>query len=152
MFPFEIITYLVSNVMGIFSSVWKMKVANHARLEEAKLAALNERAKVAREIREYEDKGFKVTRRFMAISATVAVLILPMLSPFISMFSYLFADFPFPIIPITFGYTAIDPGFWPFVSDTEVTHWIKENTGILMTPWHTNMVSAIWGFYFGSSK
>lgn len=151
MFPFEIITFLVSNIMGGLISGWKLKTKANMRLEEAKLAALNARAKVAKEIREHDDKGFKITRRFIAISACFAILILPSISPLISMFAYLYAEFPYPIIPVTFGYTQLDPGLWPFTSDVNITKWYENYTGFLITPWHTHLISAIWGYYFGSS-
>lgn len=152
MFPFEIVTFLASTILGGITSIWKMKVQSNARLEEAKLAAMNDKARVTREIREHEDKGFKVTRRIIAISATFSVLVLPVVAPFISMMSYLYADYPFPHIGMTFGYTQLDPGLWPFTSDVELTKWFINEKGILITPWHTHLISAIWGYYFGASK
>jgi hypothetical protein len=150
--PFELITFLGSAILGAIKSMIMLRMKNKAQLAEAQMAALNARAKIRQEVREHDDKGFKWTRRFIAILIAVCVMALPILSPYISMYSYLFSDFPMPYLPITFGYTELVQGFWPFVADQETTKWVAFDSGLVITPFHTHMMSAVVGFYMGDSN
>jgi hypothetical protein len=150
--PFELITFLGSAILGAIKSMIMLKMKNKANLAEAQLLALNARAKIRQEVREHENKGFAFTRRFMVITAVMCIVALPIFAPLLSMYSYLFSDFPFPSIPVTFGYTELVQGFWPFLSDQDTTKWVTSENGILITPFHTHLIMSAWGFYLGDSN
>ena len=150
--PLELFTFLGSALLGGIKTIIMMKIKKNSQHKEAQLLALNARAKVQQTAREHDDKGFKITRRIIALTVVFCVILLPFLSPYVSMYSYLFADFPLPYIPITFGYTQLEPGLWPFTSDVDLTKWVIFDKGFVITPFHTHMMSAITGFYFGERQ
>jgi hypothetical protein len=152
MLPLEIFTFLGGTLIGGIKSIIMLKIKKGAQIREAELLAMNSRAQIRKEIREHGDDGFRITRRIIALTLTFCVILLPFVAPYLSMFSYLFADFPFPAIPVTFGYTQLDPGLWPFTSDVNLTKWVSFDTGFVITPFHTHMLSAISGFYFGERQ
>jgi hypothetical protein len=149
--PFELITFLGSAILGAIKSMIMLRMKSKSRIAEAQLQALNAQAKIRKEVREHDDKGFKFTRRFIAVTITLAVVALPILSPYLSMYSYLFSDFPLPYLPVTFGYTELSQGFWPFVADQDVTKWVVFDNGLIITPFHTNLMAAVVGFYMGDN-
>lgn len=152
MIPLELFTFLGSAVLGSIKSICLFKMKKNAQRKEAELQAMNARAKIQHEVRKHDDKGFKVTRRIIALTTVFCVIGLPFLSPYLSMISYMFFDFPLPYVPISFGYTQLDPGFWPFTSDVNLTKWVVFDKGFVITPFHTHMMSAITGFYFGERQ
>lgn len=150
MFTASLVIGIVSTVVGAIIKLIAMKMQGNKELREAELKALNAKAQVTKDAREYSNKGFQYTRRFIAIVTTICVMALPF-------FSVLWYQWMYPIDIVTgqsfpsvfFGYDTIDKGFWPFTSDTNVTHW-KEFKGIVITPWHTEMFAWIMGLYFGN--
>jgi len=149
MFTSSLVIGLVTTVLAWFAKLVTMKMQNSRALREAELKALNARATVTKDVREYENKGFQYTRRFIAIATTICVMVLPFAAVLWYQWMY-----PIDIIAgnmqpsIYFGYDVVDKGFWPFTSDTTTTHW-KEFNGIVITPWHTDMFGWIMGLYFG---
>lgn len=127
-----------------------MKMQGNKELREAELKALNAKAQVTKDAREYNNTGFQFTRRFIAIAVTVCVVVLPFLAPLWYQYTY-----PIDVInngmepAIHFGYNVIDKGFWPFTSDTTTTKWMEFN-GLVVTPWHTDMFAWVMGMYFGN--
>ena len=141
---------LVSTVVGGIFKLIASKMQWNKELREAELKALNAQAEVTKDAREYDNKGFQITRRFIAIATTLCVMVIPFAA--VLWYQYLFPldivlgqNFP----EIHFGYNVIDKGFWPFTSDTTTTHW-ESFKGIVITPWHTDMFSMIMGLYFGN--
>lgn len=127
-----------------------MKMQHSKELREAELKALNSRAQVTKEAREYDNRGFQITRRIIALTVTFFVIAVPFLAPMWYHYTY-----PIDVInaglepSVWFGYNVIDKGFWPFTSDATITEW-KEFKGIVITPWHTDTFSWIMGLYFGN--
>jgi len=150
MIPFELISFLGSAVIGGIMKIASMKSKAKAQTELATLQALNAKAKITKEAREYANEGFQITRRIIALAATFSIIVLPILASVIYPFW-----FPFEIdggIPITFGYTEAIGGFWPFTEPKDITKWTTVQSGILITPFHTHLMSAITGMYFGTKN
>jgi len=100
------------------------------------LQALNAKANIAKEAREYNNKGFQWTRRFIAIAAISAIIVWPKFAPLMD-------------IPVVVGWTEWNPGFL-FIPGKESTMWhVME--GLVITPLDTHLVSSIAGLYFGAS-
>lgn len=137
--PFELITLLgstvISGVLKIFAA--KSKAKNDKEL--AMVAMMGKQGQLYKEAREFDNKGFRFTRRIIAILCTISIVVLPIVLGAL-----------IPAMPIWFGYTEIDPGFWPFTSDVNVVEWVKMD-GIVITPFHTHIFSSIIGMYFGGS-
>jgi len=150
MFTSSLIIGLASTAMAWVAKLITMKMENTRELREAELKALNSRAVVTKEAREYSNKGFEFTRRFIAIDTTLCVMVVP----FAAILWYQWM-YPIDIVQgqaypsVIFGYEVIDKGFWPFTSDTTTTKW-ETFKGIVITPWHTEMFSWLMGMYFGN--
>lgn len=146
----SVVIAAVSTVVGAVFKLIAVRMDNNKQLEEAKLKALNAKATVTKDAREYENKGFQYTRRFIAILLATFVIAVPYLS-------VLWYQWMYPIDIVTgqaypsiyFGYEVIDKGFWPFTSDSTTTIW-KEFKGIVITQWHTEMFAWVMGLYFGN--
>lgn len=127
-----------------------IKMQGTKELREAELKALNAKATVTKDAREYSNKGFEFTRRFIAVATTLCVMV----APFAAVLWYQWM-YPVDAVtggavpPIIFGYDVVDKGFWPFTSDTTTTHW-ETFKGLVITPWHTDMFAWIMGMYFGN--
>ena len=140
MFPVELISMLVSTVLGGILSIMAQKSKDKA--EEQKM--LMQRAKFQSEqfdkARDVQDPFTKNTRRWIALIAVVSILVIPKLAPFID-----------PSMPIYVGYTeSVMQGWWIFASSTDITQW-KPLSGLVITPLDTHVVSSIIGLYFGGS-
>lgn len=149
MFTSSLLIGVVTTVLTWLAKLITMKMSNTRALREAELKALNARATVTKEAREYENKGFQYTRRFIAIATTLCVMVLP----FVAVLWYQWL-YPIDVImgdmqpEVYFGYNVVDTGFWPFTSDTVRTEW-EVFKGIFISPWHTDMFGWIMGMYFG---
>src|SRR5690554_5379630 len=77
MFTSSLIIGLASTAMAWVAKLITMKMENTRELREAELKALNSRAVVTKEAREYSNKGFEFTRRFIAIDTTLCVMVVP---------------------------------------------------------------------------
>lgn len=136
----------------VFSWVAKliaMKMQGNKELREAELKALNAKAQVTRAAREYDNRGFQFTRRFIAVCLTLCVVVLPFIVPVYYQYLY-----PIDVLhsgaqpSVWFGYNVVDVGFWPFTNDATTTTW-REFKGVVITPWHTDMFAWVMGMYFG---
>ena len=134
-------------ITGVFKLI-AMKLEASREQREAELKAMNAKAQITKDAREYNNRGFQITRRFIAIATTLCVMVVPFIAVLYGMFTYFPLDAA-PLPPVTFGYEVIDKGFWPFTSDATVTKW-QEFRGIVITPWHTEMFAWIMGMYFGN--
>src|SRR5690606_10954942 len=101
----------------------------HQMMMQALGAQIDER----REIRSIENPQFMWTRRFIAISAVLSVIVLPKV-----------AAVMWPLMPITVGWTEWSGGFCPFTSGQDVLTWHVAK-GLVLTPLDTHLVSPIAG-------
>ena len=140
MFPIELISMLVSTVLGGVLSIMAQKGKDKADEQKMLMQRAGFASKQADKARAVDDPFTKNTRRWIALICVVAILVLPKLAPFID-----------PSMPIYVGYTeAVMQGWWIFASSTDVTQW-KPMTGLVITPLDTHVVSSIVGLYFGGS-
>ncbi len=137
--PFELITMLGSGLMSGLMTLWSQsQKAKQAAFDRAitGLAAQSEATDLARR---YENTGFQVTRRIIALSAVFAVIIWPKIVPVL-----------FPDMTVIVGYTQWNPGFLFFTEGSEAVTW-QHMRGLVLTPLDTHLLSAIVGLYFGAS-
>jgi|TARA_R110000744_G_scaffold44832_2_gene99834 hypothetical protein len=140
MFPIELISMLVSTVLGGVLSIMAQKGKDKADEQKMLMQRANFDAKQKDKARDVQDSFTKNTRRWIALICVVAIIVLPKLAPFIDS-----------SMPIYVGYTeAVMQGWWIFASSTDVTQW-KPMTGLVITPLDTHVVSSIVGLYFGGS-
>lgn len=140
MIPIELISMLVSTVLGGVLSIMAQKGKDKADEQKMLMQRAGFASKQADKARAVDDPFTKNTRRWIALICVVAILVLPKLAPFID-----------PSMPIYVGYTeAVMQGWWIFASSTDITQW-KPMTGLVITPLDTHVVSSIVGLYFGGS-
>ena len=140
MFPIELISMLVSTVLGGVLSIMAQKGKDKADEQKMLMQRANFDAKQKDKARDVQDPFTKSTRRWIALICVVAIIVLPKLAPFIDS-----------SMPIYVGYTeAVMQGWWIFASSTDITQW-KPMTGLVITPLDTHVVSSIVGLYFGGS-
>lgn len=137
--PLELITMLGSGLLSGVMTLWgqsaKAKQDAFQRAIDG-LAAQSEATDLARR---YENKGFQVTRRIIALSAVFAVIVWPKL---VAVF--------WPDVGVTVGYTEWHPGFLFLTEGKETTTW-HTVSGLVLTPLDTHLLGAIVGLYFGAS-
>ena len=137
--PFELITMLGSGLMSGVMTLWSQsQKAKQAAFERA-ISGLAAKAKATDEARRYENNGFQITRRIIALAVVFAVIVWPKIVPVL-----------FPDMPVIVGYTTWNHGFMVFSSGSEVIKW-EALQGLVMTPLDTHIMSSIIGLYFGSS-
>lgn len=136
--PLELITMLGSGLLSGLLTIWgQSQKAKQDAFQRAidGLAAQSQATDLARR---YENKGFQVTRRIIALSAVGAVIVWPKV---VAVF--------WPEVPVTVGYTQWNPGFL-FFDGSEETKW-QAMKGLVLTPLDTHLLGAIVGLYFGAS-
>jgi len=140
MFPIELISMLVSTVLGGVLSIMAQKSKDKADEQKMLMQRAEFSSKQTDKARAVDDPFTKNTRRWIALICVVAILVLPKLAPFLN-----------PDMPIYVGYTeSVMQGWWIFASSTDITQW-KPMTGLVITPLDTHVVSSIVGLYFGGS-
>ena len=138
--PFEMITMLGSTVLGGVMSIWSQSIKAKQSEQKMLLARANKQAEIFKEAREYDNPGFQWTRRIIALSAVLAIVVFPKLLPLID-----------PEANIIVGYLEFKPGFL-FFEGKELLKWeVMSARGLVLTPLDTNLVSAIIGLYFSGS-
>ncbi len=140
MFPIELVSMLVSTVLGGVLSIMAQKSKDKADEQKMLMQRAEFASKQTDKARAVDDPFTKNTRRWIALICVVAILVLPKLAPFLN-----------PDMPIYVGYTeSVMQGWWIFASSTDITQW-KPMTGLVITPLDTHVVSSIVGLYFGGS-
>ena len=140
MFPIELISMLVSTVLGGVLSIMAQKTKDKADEQKMLMQRAEFQSQQFDKAREVTDSFTKNTRRWIALMCVLAIIVLPKLAPFID-----------PSMPIYVGYTeTIQQGWWIFASDMDMTQW-KPMSGLVITPLDTHVVSSIIGLYFGGS-
>jgi hypothetical protein len=135
--PLELITMLGSGLMGGVMTLWSQSMKAKQDAFQRAIDGLSAQSKATDMARRYENKGFQVTRRIIALSAVGAVIVWPKIVPVF-----------WPDLQVVVGYTSWSPGF--FFEGEETTQW-EALKGLVVTPLDTHLVSAIVGLYFGAS-
>lgn len=136
--PFELITMLGSGLLGGIMTLWSQSMKSKQEAFQRAIDGLAAQSKATDLARRYENRGFQITRRIIALSAIGAVIVWPKVVPIF-----------WPEIQVVVGWTQWNPGFL-FSGGSEETVW-KTMTGLVLTPLDTHLVSAIVGLYFGAS-
>ena len=139
--PLEVITAVGSGTLTFLGSIiaMKQKAANehqHRLLERhAADETSKDRAEGGSKANQQEKRW---TRRTIALIATCSILLIPVLAGMAG-------------VHVTTGWTELSGGFWPFTDPKSHMIWHQVSGGIVITPLHSHTLSAIIGFYFGSS-
>jgi len=137
--PLELITMLGSGLLSGVMTIWSQnQKAKQAAFDRA-IEGLAAQSKATDEARRYENKGFQITRRIIALSAVAAIIVWPKV---VAVF--------WPDVAVTVGYTQWNPGFLFITEGTETVTW-QSLKGLVLTPLDTHLLSAIIGMYFGAS-
>lgn len=136
MIPTEVLTFAASNLIGGVLTIWSKSVQHKKELLEMKL---NEAGFIERTKKEAWIRGGPVTRRIIVLSVMFAVFIAPFLIKLVM-----------PELPIYYAYTE-EKGRWIFGLIGPSMEHLKyiEMKGFVILPVHTQMASAIGGYYFG---
>lgn len=136
--PLELITMLGSGLLSGVMTLWGQSQKAKQDAFQRAIDGLSAQSKATDLARRYENKGFQVTRRIIALSAVFAVIVWPKV---VAVF--------WPEVPVVVGYTEWNPGFL-FFEGSEETTW-QAVKGLVLTPLDTHLLSAIVGLYFGAS-
>ena len=137
--PLELVTMLGSSLLGGVMTVWSQNMKSKQEAFQRAIDGLAAQSKATDEARRYENKGFQITRRIIALSAIGAVIVWPKVVPVF-----------WPELPVVVGWTEWNPGFLFITEGEEQTVW-QSLKGLVITPLDTHLVSAIIGLYFGAS-
>jgi hypothetical protein len=137
--PLELVTMLGSSLLGGFMTIWSQNMKSKQEAFQRAIDGLAAQSKATDEARRYENKGFQLTRRVIALSAIGAVIVWPKVVPVF-----------WPDMPVIVGWTEWKPGFLFLIEGEEQTVW-QTMKGLVITPLDTHLVSAITGLYFGAS-
>ena len=136
--PLELITMLGSGLMGGVMSMWSQSMKAKQDAFQRAIDGLSAQSEATDLARRYENKGFQLTRRIIALAAVGSIIVWPKV---VSVF--------WPEIQVTVGYTSWNPGFLFFEGNEEVKWQVVK--GLVLTPLDTHLLSAITGLYFGAS-
>jgi hypothetical protein len=140
--PLEIITLLGSTLVGGIMKLWSMKLKAEAQRHQQTMQAFTAQSSERTEIRESKDERFTWTRRFIAITVTLSVFVLPKVAVLI------WPD----TATVVYGWTEWESGFLFFTDGKDVMNWHQVATGtILITPLDTHAAMTVIGLYFGGS-
>jgi len=137
--PLELITMLGSGLLSGVMTLWGQSAKAKQDAFQRAIDGLAAQSKATDLARRYENKGFQVTRRIIALSAVFAVIVWPKL---VAVF--------WPDVGVTVGYTEWHPGFFFLTEGKETTTW-HTVSGLVLTPLDTHLLGAIVGLYFGAS-
>jgi len=137
--PLELVTMLGSSLLGGFMTLWSQNLKAKQEAFQRAIDGLAAQSKATDEARRYENRGFQLTRRIIALSAIGAIIVWPKVVPVF-----------WPDMPVVVGWTEWTPGFLFITEGGEDTVW-KTMKGLVLTPLDTHLVSAIVGLYFGAS-
>ena len=135
-----LVSYGVSAIFNLLQS----KIDNEREKNVLMLERFKQESDNTDRARKHNDTGFKITRRIIALTFVLSCVLFPNIPYVLLSFNL---DWGM-TTPIVFGYDVLKESWWPFGSESRETNWM-EATGFLITPWHTDMIGAIVGFYFG---
>lgn len=137
--PMEVITMLGSGILSGVMSLWSKSMESKQRSHERQMELLSAKTVAVEKAREFQNHGFMITRRIIALMAVFSIVLLPKLA----------VVFGLPW-QVTVGWTEVDPGaLFGLFPEQEVVKW-KTAQGFVITPLDTHLVSAIIGLYFGN--
>ena len=136
--PLELITMLGSGLLGGVMTLWSQSMKAKQEAFQRAIDGLAAQSEAYDKARRYENRGFQITRRIIALSAVGAIIVWPKVVPVF-----------WPDLSVVVGWTEWNPGFL-FFEGSEATEW-KSLKGLVLTPLDTHLVSAIVGLYFGAS-
>ena len=93
-------------------TMWSQNMKAKQEAFQRAIDGLAAQSKATDEARRYENKGFQVTRRIIALSAIGAIIVWPKVVPVF-----------WPDLPVIVGWTEWNPGFLFFSEGTEDTVW-----------------------------
>ncbi len=133
-------SFLVTSVMKIFAQ----KSANQAQIMDAALRSHRQEGE-QRDSLNSKDTHFAFTRRFIAISVIVAIVIIPIATPLI--ISILGLD----VVLVSNCTSNPDSSslIWGLISWSSSDMDCLAGQGIMVMPWHSQLVAVIIGAYFG---
>jgi|TARA_R110000822_G_scaffold220439_7_gene354401 hypothetical protein len=137
--PFELITMLGSSLLAGVLTLWSQSQKSKQEAFQRAIDGLAAQSKATDLARRYENTGFQITRRIIALAAVFAVIVWPKI---IAVF--------WPEIGVTVGYTEWKPGFLFLTEGSDTIKW-QTLKGLVLTPLDTHLLSAIIGLYFGAS-
>jgi hypothetical protein len=138
--PFELITMLGSGLLSGVMTLWSQNQKSKQEAFQRAIDGLAAQSEATDLARRYENKGFQVTRRIIALMAVFAVIVWPKM---VAVF--------WPEIPVNVGYTQFNPGaLFGIFEGSEEIKW-QSMKGLVLTPLDTHLLSAIIGLYFGAS-
>ena len=136
--PVEMVTMLGSSLLGGVMSIWGQSIKAKQDQQKMLLDRAETQMKFVDKARSYENKGFQWTRRIIALSAVMAIIVWPKVAP-------VFFD-----TTVILTWTEFTRGFLFLIEQKEIT-MDKEFFGVVITPLDTHLMSAIIGLYFGGS-
>jgi len=136
--PLELVTMLGSGLLGGVMTLWSQSMKAKQEAFQRAIDGLAAQSEAYDKARRYENRGFQITRRIIALSAVGAIIVWPKVVPVF-----------WPDLSVVVGWTEWNPGFL-FFEGSEATEW-KSLKGLVLTPLDTHLVSAIVGLYFGAS-
>jgi hypothetical protein len=141
MIPMELLVGAVSTLLGWGGTLLSMKVKANAEAQKLLIERATLQEKIHQSAREFgKQPGVAFTRRIIALSCVFAIVVWPLV------FAPLFG------VPVVHGWTEYVGGFWPFTSGKERMVWhMVEGGALVITPLHTNLMTAIVGLYFGAA-
>ena len=139
--PAELITGAVSSILTFTGSIVAMK--QKQRAEEQRMLLDKQTADEKSRVRaeggsEANQESKRWTRRFIAVTATLSVLVFPMIAPVLG-------------LNVVTGWTEVTGGFWPFVEPGNHIIWHQIEGGVVTNPFHQHALMAVIGYYFGTS-
>jgi len=133
-------SFLVTSVMKIFAQ----KSANQAQIMDAALRSHRQEGE-QREALNSKDTHFAFTRRFIAISVIVAIVLIPIVTPL------LISIMGLEVVLVSNCTSNVDSSslIWGLVSWSSGEMDCLAGQGIMVMPWHSQLVAVIIGAYFG---
>jgi len=139
--PLELLTMMGSTILGGAMTLWKKSLEQKFQTHVMSMENAAAKMKAFEEARQAKEKEIVKTRKVIAITAVLAIMVLPKLAAIF-----------YPEVNIFYGHTEIvQKGWWIFTSPpADVTLW-KAMKGIVVTPVDSHLLAAIGGLYFGGS-
>ena len=126
--PFELITMLGSGLLSGVMTLWSQNQKSKQEAFQRAIDGLAAQSQATDLARRYENKGFQVTRRIIALMAVFAVIVWPKA---VAVF--------WPEIPVNVGYTEFNPGaLFGIFEGSEQIKW-QALKGLVITPLDTQL-------------
>lgn len=137
MISLELVTLIGSTLIGGVLKIWGQSIAAKKEHALAQLSLIKAKGKLIQQARKVDDSFTKNTRRWIVLMSIFAIVVWPLMVPVFSN------------IDVTNGWMSWSPGWlWFDGTDEMMWHTVK---GLVITPMHTQLVSAIAGLYLGAS-